>query len=85
MIKDIRNLFWPIKEIVVTIIKGIRNIFRLKKENETIQGGILRDIRNLSEHEEYYYKPVRLGNFWSSNYIDYETNDDKSKTLSIEE
>ena len=51
MIKDIRNLFWPIKEIVVTIIKGIRNIFRLKKENETIQGGILRDIRNLSEHE----------------------------------
>ena len=52
MIKDIRSLFWPIKEIVVTIIKGIRNIFRLKKENETIQGGILRDIRNLSEHEE---------------------------------
>ena len=55
MIKDIRSLFWPIKEIVVTIIKGIRNIFRLKKENETIQGGILRDIRNLSEHEEEDY------------------------------
>ena len=55
MIKDIRSLFWPIKEIVVTIIKGIRNIFRLKKENETIQGGIPRDIRNLSEHEEEDY------------------------------
>ena len=52
MIKDIRNLFWPMKEIVDTIIKGIGNFFRLKKENETIQGGILRDIRNLSEHEE---------------------------------
>ena len=58
---------------------------RLRKENEGNKSRVIRDIRNLSEHEEYYYKPVRLGNFWSSNYIDYETNDDKSKTLSIEE
>ena len=55
MIKDIRNLFRPIKEIVDTIIKGVRNLSRLKKENEAIQGGILRDIRNLSEHEEEDY------------------------------
>ena len=30
----------------------------------------LRDIRNLSEHEEKdYYEPVRVGNFWSNNQI----------------
>ena len=31
------------------------------------------------------YKPVRAGNFWSKNYIDYESNDHGNKTLSIEE
>ena len=30
----------------------------------------VRDIRNLFEHEEKdYYKPVRVGNFWSNNQI----------------
>ena len=34
---------------------------------------ITRDIRNLFEHEEEdYYKPVRAGNSFSNNYIEYE-------------
>ena len=28
---------------------------------------------------------MRASNFWSSNYIEYKSNDDKSKTLSVEE
>ena len=36
------------------------------------------------EHEEDYYKPVRLGNFMSKNYIKYKRKDDR-KTLSVEE
>ena len=31
-----------------------------------------------------YFKD-RVGNFWSNNYIEYESNDDRSKTLSVEE
>ena len=51
----------------------IKSLFRLKKENEAIKDRIIRDIRNLFHHEEnYYYKLVRVGNFWSSNYIKYE-------------
>ena len=43
-------------------------------------------LRIFFEHEtEIYYKPVRVGNFWSNNYIEYENNGDRSKTLSIEE
>ena len=34
------------------IIKVIRNPFRLKKETKAIKDKILRDIRNLFEHEE---------------------------------
>ena len=33
-------------------IKGIRNLFRLRKENKVIKDRISRDIRNLSEHKE---------------------------------
>ena len=40
----------------------------------------------LFEHEEEdNYKPVRLGNFWSSTYVEYENNSDRNKTLSIED
>ena len=37
---------------------------------------IIRDIRNLFEHEEEknYYKLVRVGNFWSNNYFECESN-----------
>ena len=47
---------------------------------------MIRDIRNHFEHEEEdYYKPVRVGNFCSNSYIEYESNGDRNKVLSIEE
>ena len=45
------------------IIKSIRSLFGLKKENETIKDRTIRNIKNPFEQEEDYYKPVRLGNF----------------------
>ena len=46
---------------------------------------MIRDIRNFFEHkEEDYYKPVRVACFWSNNYIEYESNGDRNKKLSIE-
>ena len=44
---------------------------------------MIRDIRNLFEKEEDYNKPVSVGNFYSKNYVEYETNCDRNKTLSI--
>ena len=38
----------------------------LKTENKAIKDRIIRDIMNLLEHEEDYYKPVTVGNFWSN-------------------
>ena len=65
----------------------MRNLFRLKIENEAIKDRVIRDIRNLFEHGEgeHFYKPARVGNFWSNSYIEYESNGDSNKTLSIEE
>ena len=87
IIKDIRNLFRLKRELDYTAIKYIRNIFRQEKETKETKDRILRDIKNLFEHEkeENYYKPVRLSNFWSNNYIEYESNGDRNKTLSVEE
>ena len=43
---------------------------------------VTRDIRNLFDYEEEdYYKLVRVGDFQSKNYIEYESNADKNKTL----
>ena len=52
IIKDIRNLFTLKTEPNYTAIKGIRNLFRLEKETKAIQDRMLRDIKNLFEHEE---------------------------------
>ena len=58
-----------------------------KKHNERIiKDQAIRDIRTLFEQEEeYYYKPERVSNFWNNNYIEYESNADKNRNLSIEE
>ena len=57
----------------------------MKKENEVIKDRVIRDIKNLLEREEDYYRPVRVGKFYSSNYIKEESNGDRNKTLSVEE
>ena len=47
-----------------TIIKNIRNLFRLKLENETIKDKVIGDIKTLfKQQKEDYYKLVRVGNF----------------------
>ena len=75
------------KKVRYKIMKDIRNLFRLKKkENEAIKDRMIRDIRNIFENvEKYYYKPGRVGNFWSNNCIEYESNGDRNKTISVEE
>ena len=37
------------------------------------------------KEEENYYKPVKVSNFWSNNYIENKSNGDKNKILSVEE
>lgn len=66
-------------------IIDVRNISRVKKENEAIKVKIILDIKSLFEQEQNYYKPVRVGNFNSNNYIIYERNGDRNQTLSIKE
>ena len=72
--KDVRNIFRLKKEINENIMKTMRNIFRPKVWNRDI-----RDIRSLFKHKEDYYKPVRVDNFWSNNYTENESIDDKKK------
>ena len=87
VIKDTRNLFRLKKELAYTTAKDIRSLFRLKKKTKKIKDRILRDIKNPFEHEEEenYHKSVRVSNFWSNSYIEYEIDGDRNKTLSVEE
>ena len=66
------------------MIKDIKKNFKLKIENEAIKDRIIRDIKNPFQHEEEdYYNPVRVVNFWSSNYIERKSNGDRNKPFSI--
>ena len=85
--KDIRNLFRLKKEQNYTAVKDAWNIFGQEKEAKAIEDRIIRDIKNFFQHEkeeENYHKTVRVINFWSNNYIEYESDVDKNKTLSAE-
>ena len=75
------------KELNYTAIKDIRNLLRREKETKAIKKRMLRDIKDLFEYEEEenYYKPLRVSNFWSNNYIEYKSSRDRNKTLSVEE
>ena len=55
----------------------------MKKKKE-IKDIIIRDIRSLFKEEDYY-KPKRVSYFWKNNYIQYESNSDRNKDLSMEE
>ena len=50
------------------IIKSIRNLFKLKKENEAIKDRVIRYIRTLYKQEHDYYKLIRVGKFWNKNF-----------------
>ena len=71
------------KESEENIITSLRKLFKLKKEKEEIKDRIIRDIRALFEQEDDYHKPTRARNFWSNNYIKYESSDDINKNLSV--
>ena len=88
-VKDTRNqeIFLDKKKINGGTNEDITNFFRLKKGVKGIKDTILRNIKNLFKHEEEgkYYKAVRVNDFWSNNYIEYKSNCDKSRILSVEE
>ena len=60
-----------------------------KKKTERInKDRIIRDIRTYFEQEgeeEDYYEPKSVDNFWNNNYIEYKSNGDKNKNLSLDE
>ena len=69
-----------------------------KKRNKEIRGKkeindilikdrIIKDIRRLFEQEndDYYFKLKIVSNFWNNNYIEYESNSDGNKILSLDE
>ena len=57
----------------------------IRKENFD-RDKVLRDkVLILYESEEDCYEPVRTSNVFNNNYIEYDSNEDKDKILSVEE
>ena len=74
------------KELNYTAIKDIRNLFRLQKKIKQLKIEYLEILKIfLSMKKRKNFKLVRINNFWSNNYIEYESNADRNKTLSVQE
>ena len=67
-------------------MKQEKKIWKKKKHNERIiKDRIIRHIRTLFEQEEDYYEPKRVSNVWNNNCIEYGSNGDKNRNLSLGE
>ena len=65
--------------------KKRKELERKKRSERLIKDRKIRDIRRLFEQvEEDYYKPKRVNNFWNNNYIEYDSDGDKSGKLSLD-
>ena len=62
-------------------MKDIINPFRLKKEIKRFKDTVLRNIKYLLEYE----KKKTIVKFLSDNYIEYKSNSDKNRIVSVEE
>ena len=78
------------KKIFKSKIKEIKEIFFdpiLDKDEkiEEIEKNLYDLKNNLFKPKGDSYKPVRIGNAFSSNYLEYKSNGDQDKTLSIKD
>ena len=78
------------KKIFKSKVKEIKEILHnpIIDRNEKIEEvkKILYDPRNnLFKLKEYNYKPIKIGNDFSNNYIEYESKGDNDKILSIKD
>ena len=64
--------------------KPPKTIKEIRKENYD-SNEIIRDLRAFYESEEDYYEPQKTKGAFNDNYIEYESNGNKDKRLSIEE
>ena len=63
--------------------KPPKTIKEIRKENYD-SDKIIRDLRALHESDEDYYEPKKINGAFNDNYVEYESNGDKDKRLSIE-
>ena len=78
------------------IISDIWMLFETEEEKEDrkknqderiIKDRVIRCIRKLfqQQQEEHYYKPERVSNFWNNSYIEFESNGDRNRNVSLDE
>ena len=62
----------------------MKNIFRLKENNKVIKEQQLEIPKILLRTKKKKIKTVKVNNYQSNSYIEYESKGDKNKTLSVE-
>ena len=73
------------KETEKNLFESEKNLFEPKKyyDYDDIEYKGIREVKNLFDLsiDEDYYKPIKTNDAFNSNYIEYESKEDKNKTL----
>ena len=90
IIKDLLKLKITIKNSKIKTMKNTTKSSKIKTKKhydyDDIEYKGIRDVKNLFDDiDEDYYKPIGIGNAFSSNYIEYQSNGDKDRILSVKE
>ena len=76
-----------IKQIEKNLLKLEKNFSKLKKyyDYDDIEYKGIRDVKNLFDLsiDKSHYKPIKTNDCFNSNQIEYESKEDKNKTLSV--
>ena len=73
------------KEIEKNLFESEKNLFEPKKyyDYDDVEYKGIRNVKNLFDLsiDEDYYKPIKTNDAFNSNYIEYESKEDKNKAL----
>ena len=73
------------KEIEKNLFESEKNLFEPKKyyDYDDVEYKGIRNVKNLFDLsiDEDYYKPIKTNYAFNSNYIEYESKEDKNKAL----
>ena len=84
--KTNKNCLGPKNEDIIKDLLKLKNIVKNSKtKNFSTDDKVLRDIRTLYESKEDYHKQIKINNAFNDDYIEYESNCDKNKILSVKE
>ena len=76
-----KKIWHPKKNLIQS--EYIRNLFKLRKQNNENENQVLKNVSFPFEEDKVYYEPVKTKGTFDDRYLEFESNGDRYKKLSL--